>query len=541
MDTPIPNYYADTSINGEVIGEQEIRLFSLVNSVLSSEPLILMVNIVPTPISKSYLLSYDNGELGGTFNKDNIKRNEIYDLNNHNRYRYLVQDSSGSNYPTGSRTESTPTSSLTPSNYSGLQLWLDANDMSTVTTSSGTNTVTAWTNKSSVSKTISLGGSPKLITGSLNSKSGVRFTTSDYLRETSNYSAPVTVMYVGKLTGGANSRFVTGISNNWLLGAHGGTINDGYFEGWVYDSGTGADTTPRLWSATIGGSGVNSTVYSNTSSIASNQSGITGPNGISINQSPYGEYSNCELYELIIYNKVISTEERDNLFTYFYNKWGVAAAVGPGYIGYTVGISGSSYLNSNILNIRFISGSLSGSNLSYLTFNLGASSTSSFLTASQDILVTNISRSVDNRYLNELNSGSNLIKGTDGIVNKTVYTGDLYLSNTIINTEGLIKRTILQGNDTSITVNTSDFIPTVNKTYTYETDYNYMFNQEIDSVQTIDIAYDLPLGFYISTNGKNIVGYVNFTDTKTVTVKLSDGTVYNIIIKPIFTKKKYIY
>ena len=541
MDTPIPNYYADTSINGEVIGEQEIRLFSLVNSVLSSEPLILMVNIVPTPISKSYLLSYDNGELGGTFNKDNIKRNEIYDLNNHNRYRYLVQDSSGSNYPTGSRTESTPTSSLTPSNYSGLQLWLDANDMSTVTTSSGTNTVTAWTNKSSVSKTISLGGSPKLITGSLNSKSGVRFTTSDYLRETSNYSAPVTVMYVGKLTGGANSRFVTGISNNWLLGAHGGTINDGYFEGWVYDSGTGADTTPRLWSATIGGSGVNSTVYSNTSSIASNQNGITGPNGISINQSPYGEYSNCELYELIIYNKVISTEERDNLFTYFYNKWGVAAAVGPGYIGYTVGISGSSYLNSNILNIRFISGSLSGSNLSYLTFNLGASSTSSFLTASQDILVTNISRSVDNRYLNELNSGSNLIKGTDGIVNKTVYTGDLYLSNTIINTEGLIKRTILQGNDTSITVNTSDFIPTVNKTYTYETDYNYMFNQEIDSVQTIDIAYDLPLGFYISTNGKNIVGYVNFTDTKTVTVKLSDGTVYNIIIKPIFFKRKYIY
>jgi hypothetical protein len=541
MATPIPNYYADTSINGEVIGEQEIRLFSLVNSVLSSEPLILMVNTVPTPISKSYLLSYDNGELGGTFNKDNIKRNEIYDLNNHNRYRYLVQDSSGSNYPTGSRTESTPTSSLTPSNYSGLQLWLDANDMSTVTTSSGTNTVTAWTNKSSVSKTISLGGSPKLITGSLNSKSGVRFTTSDYLRETSNYSAPVTVMYVGKLTGGANSRFVTGISNNWLLGAHGGTINDGYFEGWVYDSGTGADTTPRLWSATIGGSGVNSTVYSNTSSIASNQSGITGPNGISINQSPYGEYSNCELYELIIYNKVISTEERDNLFTYFYNKWGVAAAVGPGYIGYTVGISGSSYLNSNILNIRFISGSLSGSNLSYLTFNLGASSTSSFLTASQDILVTNISRSADNRYLNELNSGSNLIKGTDGIVNKTVYTGDLYLSNTIINTEGLIKRTILQGNDTSITVNTSDFIPTVNKTYTYETDYNYMFNQEIDSVQTIDIAYDLPLGFYISTNGKNIVGYVNFTDTKTVTVKLSDGTVYNIIIKPIFFKRKYIY
>lgn len=541
MATPIPNYYADTSINGEIIGEQEIRLFPLVNSVISSDPLILTVNKVPTAISNSYLLTYENGELGGTFNKDNVKRNKIYDLNNHNRYRYLVQDSSGSNYPTGSTTESTPTASLSPTDYSGLQLWLDANDTTTVTTSSGTNTVTAWSNKSSVSKTITLGGSPKLITGSLNSKSGIRFTTSDYLRETTNYSAPVTVMYVGKLTGGTNRRFITSISNNWLLGAHNGTINDGYFEGWVYDSGTGADTTARLWSATIGGSGVNSTVYSDTSSLASNQNGVTGPNGISINQSPYGESSDCELYELIVYNKVISSTERDNLFTYFYNKWGVAATVGSGTIGYTISLTGSIYLNSNVVNIRFINGNLSGSNLSYWTFNISASVTSSFLSSSQDILITNITKSADNGYFNNLTSGSNLIKGTDGMVNKTVYTGDSYFSDTIINTEGLIKRTILRGSDTTIVTDTSEFLPTVNKTYTYETDYNYMFNQEIDSVLTIDTAYDLPSGFYISTNGRNIVGYVNFTDTKTVVVKLSDGTIYNIIIKPIFLKRKYIY
>ena len=541
MATPIPNYYAETSINGEIIGEQEIRLFPLVNSVISSDPLILTVNKTPLSFSGSYLLSYNNGELGNTFNTTNIKRNQIYDLNNHNRYRYLVQDSTGSNFPTGSRTESTPTSSILPSSYTGLQLWLDADDLTTVTTSSGTNTVTAWSNKSLVSKTITLGGSPKLITGSLNSKCGVRFTTSDYLRETTNYSAPVTVMYVGKLTGGANARFITAISNNWLLGAHGGTIDDGYFEGWVYDSGTGADTTARLWTATIGGSGVNSTIYSNTSSLASNQSGVTGPNGISINQSPYGEYSNCELYELLIYNKVISTDERDNLFTYFYNKWGVAAAVGTGTIGYTVQLTGSVYLNSNILNIRFVSGSLTGSNLSYWTFNISASLTSSILSGSQDIVVTNITKSADNGYLNNLTSGSNLIKGSDGMVNKTIYTGDLYFSDTIIRTEGLIKRTILRGSDTTITVNTSDFLPTINKTYTYEVDYNFMFNQEIDSILTIDTAYDLPTGFSISSNGRNIVGYVNFTETKTIIVKLSDNTIYNIVIKPMFYKRKYIY
>jgi len=195
---------------------------------------------------------------------------------------------------------------------------------------------------------------------------------------------------------------------------------------------------------------------------------------------------------------------------------------------------GVNYCNSNILNIRFVSGSISASNLILPTG-------SNDLTSSQDILVTNITKSADNGYLNNLDSGSNLIKGTDGIVNKTIYTGDLYFSDVSINTEGLIKRTILRGSNTTITTNTSEFIPTVNKTYTYEVDYNYMFNQEIDSVLTIDTAYDLPTGFNISTNGKNIVGYVNFTDTKTVIVKLSDGTIYNIIIKPIFFKRKYIY
>lgn len=127
------------------------------------------------------------------------------------------------------------------------------------------------------------------------------------------------------------------------------------------------------------------------------------------------------------------------------------------------------------------------------------------------------------------------------MVNNTVYTGDLYLSNTIINTTGLIKRTILLGAETTITTNTSEFIPSVNKTYTYEMDYNAVFNQEIDSILVIVKTYNLPAGFNISTNGKSIIGYVNFTTAKTIIVKLSDETTYNIIIKPIFFKKKYTY
>jgi hypothetical protein len=238
-------------------------------------------------------------------------------------------------------------------------------------------------------------------------------------------------------------------------------------------------------------------------------------------------------------------------------------------------LSGSNYCNSNILNIRFVSSSIS-------TSNLILPSGTTDLTSSQDIVVTNITKNVNNYLINTISTGSNLIKRNDGIVDKTVYTGDLYLSSTdivtvgsinnlinnlnsgsnlirrsdgitnkifyngdlylsqtTIETKGLIERIILRGSDTSITVNSSEFIPTTNKTINFEADYNYMFDTEIDSIYTIDSAFGLPTGF--TTRERNIVGYVNFTTPKTIVVKLSDNTYYNVIIKPIFTKKKYIY
>ena len=114
--------------------------------------------------------------------------------------------------------------------------------------------------------------------------------------------------------------------------------------------------------------------------------------------------------------------------------------VGSGTLGYTISLTGSVYLNSNAVNIRFVNGNLSGSNLSYWTFNVSASLTSSFLSSSQDILVTNITKSADNNYINRLDSGSNIIRRSDGITSNTVYTGDLYFSETIIETKGVIPR-----------------------------------------------------------------------------------------------------
>jgi hypothetical protein len=319
-------------------------------------------------------------------------------------------------------------------------------------------------------------------------------------------------------------------------------------------------------------------------------------------------------------------------------------------------LSGSNYCNSNILNIRFANDYLTGSNL------ILPSGTNDF-TSSQDILVTNITGTVNNNTINTISSGSNIIKRNDGITDKTIYTGDNYISDTTIFTRGNVERTtvessqvifnslsdpsknysykgtgsniiirndgitdktvytgdnyvsdttiftrgnverttiessqvifnslsdpsknysykgtgsniikrndgisdktiytgdgyvssatinaigtidktILNGSSVVINTDTNNFIPSINKTFTYEVDYNAVFNQEIDSVLTIVTTYSLPLGFSISSDAKRIIGYVNFSDTKTIKLELSDSSTYNIVLKPIFFKKKYTY
>jgi len=881
MATPVPNYYADTSINGEFIGEQEIRLFPLVNSVISSEPLVLISNAAAIPISKSYYLSYDNNELGPVFNKDNIKRNEIlninitpfiyqtasklvskyylpYDngeigpvsdksgvyrneiltLNNQDAYRYLVQDSSGSNYPIDNRYDQYYKNTKVVLNFDSLSnqaftnLSLLSSGSFVINTGPTVNTSSFISNSIQV-LVVAGGGGGGSDMGGGGGAGGVIYNNSYTITSGSVINVTVgnggsgAAAGVGQARGtnGNNSVFgsLTAIGGGGGASCHdrstspagnggsgggasgggtlpsGGTGGGGYgggirglgTSGQGYDGGTGiyawypgggggaggpgknnpatggdgllfALMSPYYFGGggggsgysgiggnggiggggggavgtTTGGAGLNNgspggggSINSQTntpggnagantgggggggSHYSSNNYGGNGGSGIvivryygsqkatggtvtsidgntihtftgsatmsfydnpitdptsvgffdgsgsyvrisgssllnlgsgSVFESPFTvEYDfytlSASKYQSIlsrgagsinyntssglVYNAGISSSKiiweyyTNNTSSYLLtgstnimdNTWYSYAVTYDGNItrlylngvlensvsnsiynypstllssltssfigrlvdtssndfsGYldkfriTTGIArytsttyvvqsssypisagvliGVNYCNSNILNIRFVSGSISASNLILPTG-------SNDLTSSQDILVTNITKSADNGYLNNLDSGSNLIKGTDGIVNKTIYTGDLYFSDVSINTEGLIKRTILRGSNTTITTNTSEFIPTVNKTYTYEVDYNYMFNQEIDSVLTIDTAYDLPTGFNISTNGKNIVGYVNFTDTKTVIVKLSDGTIYNIIIKPIFFKRKYIY
>ena len=197
-------------------------------------------------------------------------------------------------------------------------------------------------------------------------------------------------------------------------------------------------------------------------------------------------------------------------------------------------LSGSYYRNSNILNIRFVAGSISASNLILPT------GTSEF-TASQDLLVTNIVGAVNNGYINTISSGSSkTIRRLDGITNQTDFTGDEY-SNVSFTTKGSVDKTYVMSTDVEFFTKVSEFVPRINPSIVYEVDFNTMLNVQIDNTATIVALYDAPVGFYISSDKLNLVGYVNFTEQITMRVKLSNSVTYNVIIKPIFMRSKYTY
>lgn len=211
----------------------------------------------------------------------------------------------------------------------GLILWLDSSDDSTFSYSSGT-TVSQWRDKSSSGYHMApKSGGPTRSTF-LNSRKVLAFTTSQTIgNNTINlFNSSYSVFLVHRLTGGANTRTLTADYalnlSNWLLGAWGGYVNQYYAEGWVQYQNYAADTA---WSINMGDrDAVNdqASFYLNGSTIITNSTGSSaGPVGLGINWWS-SEMSNCEVAEIIIYNKKLSNVERKLVHTYLGQKWGIS-------------------------------------------------------------------------------------------------------------------------------------------------------------------------------------------------------------------------
>jgi autotransporter-associated beta strand protein len=218
---------------------------------------------------------------------------------------------------------------ILPPVTAGLALWLDASDSSTMTLSGST--VNEWRDKAgSTAKMTLIGGTPTAVTSGIGGLPTVHFTNGSSMGDGVNHSAPVTIFYVSRQTGGTNRRVLSG-GNNWLLGYWGGSRGSAYFEGDVLVGGNGAsDTSPHLYAATIGGSGQNSTVWAEGIQIASNQGGTQGPNGIFLGGGgAYSEYSDCDISEVLVYHRVLTPAEAGLVGSYLSGKYGLATSYDP--------------------------------------------------------------------------------------------------------------------------------------------------------------------------------------------------------------------
>ena len=208
----------------------------------------------------------------------------------------------------------------------GLVMWMDAADDATFSYSSGT-TVSQWRDKSGYNYHMTPVTAGPTRNAFLNSRKVLAFTTSQNIVSLSftMETSANTIFVVSRLTGTTNARVLTAYYNNWLLGHWGGLVNPYYAEGWVYYSSNSADTVWRIHMGDWGGSSNNlAATYSNGTVLTNGSTAAAaGPKGLGINISGT-EQSTCEVSEIVVFNRVLSTAERRLVHTYLGQKWGIS-------------------------------------------------------------------------------------------------------------------------------------------------------------------------------------------------------------------------
>ncbi len=235
--------------------------------------------------------------------------------------------------------------SAAPPVTTGLKLHLDASTLGL----SDNDPVPTWTDVSGEgNNATTIEGIPYYKAAGIGGIPTVHFDAGDGLGNSVNYSAgPVTIFYVSRQTGGSNQRVFDSQSNNWLLGYWGGSRGSAYYEGDVLLGGNGAsDTNPHLYATTIGGSGQNSTVWAEGVQIASNQNGTQGPNGVSLGGGgAYNEFSDCEISEVLLYNRILDANELLAVGGYLTAKYGLTTTYPTGLtVALNSPANGSDYL-----------------------------------------------------------------------------------------------------------------------------------------------------------------------------------------------------
>ena len=216
------------------------------------------------------------------------------------------------------------------SSIKGASMWVDASDIDADGNDAnepGENaSVLKLTDKSSNNRDFAStpGGQPTLVASPAFSKKVLRFTPSQWMRQTATFPAPSTVIYVARARSAGSSRILQAIYNNWLLGWWGGQEKVAYFEGWNQSTGRSPDLRAHVMSAVIRGTGQPSDFAVDGVLVSSSTAGTTSPRGLSVNAGAYGENTDAEVAEIIVFPRALGADERNSVELGLMDKWGTA-------------------------------------------------------------------------------------------------------------------------------------------------------------------------------------------------------------------------
>ena len=211
----------------------------------------------------------------------------------------------------------------------GLIMWMDAADDTTFSYVSGSK-ISQWRDKSGFNYHMTPQSSGPTRYTAQNSRKVVAFSTVQNIQNTtidlrnSAYSVFVVSRYTNLSAGTARILTVNSGYNNWLLGHWASEVNKYYANGWVYSTYAAADTNWKLYLGDWGGpSNDLANFYGAGTAIATNSADASaGPWTLGINVCG-SELSNCEVAEIVVFNRLLSTTERRSVHTYLGQKWSI--------------------------------------------------------------------------------------------------------------------------------------------------------------------------------------------------------------------------
>jgi len=230
---------------------------------------------------------------------------------------------------------------LDPLSIDGCVLWLDGDDIDgdgdTNDNPANGAPVNVWEDKSGLSHDAHRTGlvDPSYNAAGPNGHGVITFDADrDYMATFYNFDAHTeySILSVARYTGGDSERVISSATRNWLFGFHGNLTERWHAEGWIQATGDNNDTDWHVHAghmnddpdpkASFWRNGLQLTGNNTGSGNGNHMIGQLGLGGFRDNN----EESNCEIAEVLIYSRVLTEAELNQIGRYLADKYGVASS-----------------------------------------------------------------------------------------------------------------------------------------------------------------------------------------------------------------------